>query len=117
VELPAELARDRKRLRNIRGLHEAKAQEDPRKRFSDRLNANAFRRINTWCIRGFYRENDVLLMQHLVVLETVQQRSRRTDRVAGEEHGCTGYAGRRFLLKAFHKGFERCFVATRLLEE
>ena len=32
-------------------------------------------------------QHDVVLVQHFVVLETVQQRGRRALRVCGEEHG------------------------------
>ena len=44
---------------------------------ADRLDAHALVRIDARRIRGLDGEDDVLLVQHLVVLETVQQRGRR----------------------------------------
>ena len=52
---------------------------------------------------------DVLLVQHLVVLEVVQQRGRRELGIAGEEHRGAGHDVRRLLLQAVQQRLERHF--------
>src|ERR1700733_8931869 len=67
VELPAELARNRQRLRHIRRLHEAEPQRDLGKGIAHLLQSHTFRRIDARGRRSLDGENDVLLVQHLVV--------------------------------------------------
>ncbi len=60
-------------------------------------------------VRVFDAEDNVLFVQHLVMLETVQERGRRAFRVAGEEYGSAGHSLRRFLFQYADKIVERGF--------
>ena len=58
-----------------------------------------------------------MLVQHLVVLEVVQERRRRETGLAGEEHGGAGHDVRRLLFQVRDQAFERHFAAARLVGE
>ena len=62
-------------------------------------------------------QDHVVLVQHLVVLEIVQQRGRREIRIAGEEHGGAGDDVRRLFLEALDQRLERHLDATGLVRE
>ena len=62
-------------------------------------------------------EDDVVLVQHLVVLEIVQQRGRREFGIAGEEHRGARHDMRRLLLQAVQQRFERHLGLARLVGE
>ena len=62
-------------------------------------------------------QDDVVLVQHLVVLEIVQQRGRREIRIAGEEHRRARHDVRRLLLQAADQRIDRHFDAARLLNQ
>ena len=62
-------------------------------------------------------QNDVVLVQHLVVLEIVQQRGRREVRIAGEEHRGARHDVRRLLLQAADQRIDRHLDAARLLNQ
>ena len=69
---PALLAGDRQRLRHVRRFHEAEAQRHAREGLADRLDAARARPgRRAACRRGLDGQDDVLLVQHLVVLEAV----------------------------------------------
>jgi hypothetical protein len=74
VELPTELARQREGAGDVWRFHEAEPQSHPGEGLADRLDRNALGRRHPRPVGGFDGQNDVLLVQHLVVLETVQQR-------------------------------------------
>ena len=58
-------------------------------------------------VRGFDTKDNVLFVQHLVMLETVQERGRRAFRVAGEEYGSARHPLRRFLFQYADEIVER----------
>ena len=60
-------------------------------------------------------EDHVLLVQHLVVLEVVQQRGRRELGIAGEEHRGARHDVRRLLLQAVQQRLERHLGLARLV--
>src|SRR6186997_2754046 len=94
VELPAELARDGERPRNVRRLHVAERERDQGKTLTDLLDLHAVLWFDGRGIGGLDGEDDVLLVQHLVVLEAVHERGRRAGRIAGQEHGRAWHVGR-----------------------
>ena len=63
------------------------------------------------------RQNDVLFVQHLVMLEAVHQRGRRAFRIAGEKHRGAGHALRRLFLEDADEIVERGFEPARLGEQ
>ena len=63
--------------------------------------------------RGLDGEDDVLLVQHLVVLQTVHQRGRRAARIAGQKHGGARHALRRPLFQHRHQIGQRNFELAR----
>ena len=85
VELPAELAGNGQSPRHVRRLREAKAQHDALESLADRLDADPLRGIDPRGIGGFDRQDDVVLMQHLEVLQAVEERGRGRGRIASEE--------------------------------
>ena len=56
-------------------------------------------------------------MQNLVVLEVVEERSRRKFRLAGEEHRGARHHVRRMLLQARQQDIERHFAPPRFMGE
>ena len=58
-----------------------------------------------------------MLVQHLVVLEVVQERGRRKVGLAGEEHGRARHDVRQLLLEARQQCIERHFGAPRFLHQ
>src|SRR5208283_2252154 len=110
VELPAELARDRQRLRYVRRLHETETQYHPREGLAHRLDAHAVRGIDARRVRRLDGEDDVLLVQHLVMLEAVHQCGRRAQWITGEEYRGAGHADRRLLFETGDQEFERRFL-------
>jgi hypothetical protein len=78
------------------------------------IRMHALGRIDSRERRIIDRQNDVVFVQHLVVLQAVHQRCRRISRIAGEEHGRSWHAMRRLLLKIGHERIER-HLALRVL--
>ena len=66
---------------------------------------------------GLDGEDDVLLVQHAIVLETVQQRGRRAFRIAGEKHRRSGHALRWLALEHAHQIVERGLEPAGLVEQ
>ena len=77
------------------------------KAVADLLQSHALGRINSRRGRCFDGEDNVFLMQHFVVLQTVHQRSRRVRRIAGQEYGSARHPVRRPLFKHCYEIGER----------
>ena len=67
-------------------------------------------------VRGLDREDDVVFVQNLVVLEIVQERGRHEIGIAGQEHRGALDDVRRPLLEALNQILQRHFGAAGLLE-
>ena len=78
-------------------VHETKPQNHAQERLADRLDADPLAGIDPRRIGGFDGQNDVLFVQHLVMLEAMQQCSWSADGVAGQKDRCSWHA-RRWLL-------------------
>ncbi|KIT90115.1 hypothetical protein QT21_00155, partial [Staphylococcus aureus] len=89
----------RQRLGDVRRLHVAELHRDLEEMRPDRLDADLVGRVGAGRVHGLHGEDDVLLVQHLVVLEVVQKRGRGDLRVAREEHGGAAHVVRRALLQ------------------
>ena len=117
VELPTGFTGQPQRLRHVGGFHEPEPERRPREPVRDLLEPEALRRIDPRRLRRLDGENDVLLMQHLVVLQTMHQRCRSKIRVAGEEHRGAGHALRRLLLQHRNQIAKRNLLLVRFLVE
>ena len=114
---PASLARGRKRLRHVRILHESEADRDSGEAVGNPLDLDALVLGCARRIGGDDGEDDVVLVQHLVVLEVMQQRGRREIRIAGEEHRGAGHDVRRLLFQVADQRVDRHFDPARLLNK
>ena len=76
-------------------LHEAETRLDAPEALRELLDLQPLRLGHRGHVGALHGKDDVPLVQHLVVLETVQQRSGRTLGIACEEHRRTGYRRRR----------------------
>ncbi len=117
VELPALLARDGKRLRDIGRFHVAELQHHAIEVRRQRRDLHPLVVGDARRVGGDDGEDDVALVQHLVVLEIVQERGRRELRMAGQEHRRARHDMRRLLLEARKQRVERHLAALRLLRE
>src|SRR5262249_51447313 len=115
-ELPAKLAGSRKRSRHVWPLHKAETKSNPRKSLAHPRDLHALGRIDSRERRIIDRQNDIVFVQHLVVLQAVHQRSRCISRIAGEKHGRSWDAMRRPLLKTGHERIKRHLAFTRLIK-
>src|SRR6516162_5022458 len=117
IELPPELSRDRQRLRHVRRFHETEPQRYLGEDVADLFQPYPLRPIDARGGGGLDGQNDVLLVQHLVVLEAVHERSRRARRIAGEEHGCARNALGRPFFQHRHQFVEWKLQLARFLEQ
>src|SRR3954467_15636458 len=111
------LSGDDEGVRDVRCLHESKSEDDTGEGLADRLETRAFGQINTWGWRNLHRKDDVLLMQHLVMLEAVHERGWRAGRIAGEEYRRARHPMRRLLFQHRHQFVERHLALSRFLEQ
>src|SRR3569623_465598 len=88
VELPAKLARDHQSLRNVRRFHETETEADGRELLADISHTNSIGAIYARSLRGFDRQDDVVFVKNLVVLEIVQKRGRCEIGIAGQKYRC-----------------------------
>ena len=88
-------------------LHEAKMQDDAHEAVADRLHLHAVLCRDAREVFGDDGQDDIVLMQHLVVLQAVQQRGGRAFRCCGEEHGRAGNAWRRLFLQRLDQRLDR----------
>ena len=117
VELPSQLSRDRQRFRHVGRFHKSKPQRDFGEGRADLFQPHPLRRIDPRRRRGFNGQDDVLLVQHLVVLQTVHQGRRRTGRIAGQEYRGTGNPLRWPLFQHRHQIGQRKLQLARFFEQ
>src|SRR4029079_11147086 len=72
IETPALLSCDRECFRHIWAIHESEAEQHAGKLGADRLDGDAIGIGDMWNILDRDGEHNVLLMQHLVVLDAVE---------------------------------------------
>src|SRR5262245_41974021 len=94
VEGPAELPGDGEGFRNVWPLHESEMQDDAHESIAEPLHLHAILWRDPWNVLGDDSEDHIALMQYLVVLEAMQQRSGSALWRRGEEYGGAGYARR-----------------------
>src|ERR1700724_3944516 len=92
IEGPAELACNGKGAGHVGSFHEPEAQGHPGEGLSYRLNCHPFGAIDPRGLLGLDGENHVVLMQDLVVLETMHQGGGCAFRRAGEKYRGAGDA-------------------------
>jgi len=117
IELPAELARDHQRLGHVRRFHETETQPDGRKFVADGFHPNPVGRVDARRLRGFNRQDHIVLVKHLVVLEIMQQRRRHEIRIAGEKNRGALDDVRRTLFEALDQILQRHLDAPGLHDE
>ncbi len=99
VELEALLAQLRQGPGNVGRLHVAELHHDLGEVRPDRLHPDAVRLARARRVHRLHREDDVLLVQHLVVLQVVQECGRRDLGVAREKDRGAAHVMRRALLQ------------------
>ena len=97
------LRRMRETARDVRRLHVAVAQLDAPERVADLLDAHAVFHLDARNVLGPHGQDHVLLVQHLVVLEVVQQSGGRRIGIARQEHGGSLDLMRRALFEHPHQ--------------
>src|SRR5262245_386767 len=86
IELPPVSTGYGERLGYVRRFHEAVTKKDVHEGLADRRDVHTVFSWHSRRRRGFDREDHVLFVEHLVVLETVHERSRRAGWIAGEKY-------------------------------
>ena len=109
------LARNRKRVRHVRRFHVAELQRHVRESRRDRSDNDGLFIIHARPICSNNRENDVLFVQDVVVLEIVKERGWSQVRGAGQEYRRAWHNRRGLFLEAALEHVEWHFRAPGLV--
>ncbi len=96
-----------KRLRDVLRFHEAEQQFDAREALGHLLDLVAIGARDTRLVDRADRQDDVLVVQNVIVLQIVQQRGGRGFRIAGQEDRGARHLGGRMVALALDRADER----------
>ncbi|MNJ32764.1 hypothetical protein D3C77_274380 [compost metagenome] len=115
IELQPLFATQAQRPGHVRRLHIAEGQGQPLEIVADRLDGHAVLVRDARPVRGVDRQDDVLLVQHLVVLEVVHQGHGRHLGIRGQEDGRARRSMRRTGAQHLDQVGQRQAVLARLV--